>query len=189
MRSYSGDLLNGRPLIVSGSEVLNGVFLADAAIVVDFADNPEQYEKLYLRTVEQLDDDSLEGVAHTVNRVIQEAMPPSEAKTGEVLKTAATARNLHRLRMCDEIGLSKFIESGGGVCYHQALAVASVVQLLGIRRDIAGKALIQTESLKPMVHTWVRYVNGRDEVIIDPHLNHVSSLKPKKFGRIRYNNF
>jgi hypothetical protein len=90
------------------------------------------------------------------------------------------------------ISLDIFIENGTGVCIHQALTVAAVLESLKEKGVVGGRPSVDRNSGysngKNYGHAWVRYTNSAGEIfIIDTALEFKGSLKKAiEFGKWNY---
>jgi hypothetical protein len=82
-----------------------------------------------------------------------------------------------------KLALSVYMESGAGVCRHQALLAGLMIEKLGEEGILRGHASVDRsiqwpEEGDPGGHAWVRYTNSAEQVfIIDPAQNFIGSLE------------
>jgi hypothetical protein len=178
------ETLNGRPIIDSGTEVVNGVLLCRFALVADVRENPQPYEAVY---------DSLDArlpggaepleIGQAVNATVQQAIRFEPVETNPILRRIADERGLPRVGLRDEINLSIFMAEGVGECYEQALLGAVMLRFLQDRRGIGGSVSLERSRPKPMTHHFVRYTREPDYVTIDSSEDYVNVLRLPLFRR------
>ena len=161
-----------RHVIEPGAEVLNGVFLARAGIVVDIDENPEPYETVLADIDARLsrpDDwvdreitllDTLWAVHESANKFA----PFNKLGYAEVLKDEAARHGVDRVSPEHHIGLSTFIaeQTGyftrpiGGICHEHSLLSAAMIRLLQLRGDVGeGDVDVRRRTNHPDEHTIV----------------------------------
>jgi hypothetical protein len=160
-------------VIGPATKVLDGVLLANAAILVDFEENPDPYESAYERIDGILTDDKLATALHTagaVTGIVNEYMPWSGKAVRQILRSEADARNI--MGYIDQrhmVELSKFITQGG-ICHQKTLFSLAMLELLQDRRGIGGKASMWSEDVHDdgtYGHVEGRYVRDEEIVKID----------------------
>lgn len=159
------DFYLGRPLIHRDSEVDGGVYLGQSereAIVVDsqkYSGIRELYAVAKNKATENgrvRKDLVLEAVLQTV----RDAMPKQDEKaTKEIAKRYGAEND-------GKITLDVFIDEHTGVCRHDALACAAILEQFKKEGIIDGKPSVDRNSNHLGGHAWCRYTNSRGEVII-----------------------
>jgi len=92
-----------------------------------------------------------------------------------------------------KVSLAIYIAEGVGVCRHQALAAAAMLELLRREGVIKGSARVNRsvqwpEEGEPGGHAWVRYTNSGNEVyIIDPAQNYIGPLEEASHRKSGWN--
>jgi hypothetical protein len=171
-----------RHIIEPGAEILGGILLTRAAIVVDVEENPEPYN-----AVLGVIDDRVAGLkglgsevtAHdflkVVDRTVVRFVPFYQAGYGKILKNEAELRGAERITQEHEIGLSRFI-SLAGICHQHSLLSGTMLRLLQERGDIGGTISIEpAKSLRfpeapldhPDRHTKVIFSEGEQSYSLD----------------------
>lgn len=133
-----------RHVIEEGTEILGGVLLTRAGIVVDNTENPGAYQAVLEAVDRELPVDGPDhaiDVLSAVGRVVGRVMPYDTDEYRRLLKKEASARGEDYLGPEDRIGLSGFINVGG-ICHQQALLEATMVRLLQLRGDLGGSVSV-----------------------------------------------
>jgi hypothetical protein len=177
--SYDTLSAAGRHIIEPGTPIMGGVFLADVALVVDFNENPDPYEKLFDQASASITDRQLSSglhIARTVNEAVQDAVPYSTEAKGKVLQAEAHSRGLFTLDARHAVGLSSFIDEGG-TCQEQILVIGTIFELLQMRRGIGGIASVvhsKAAKGKPDRHVDLEYIRGKERVVINSFKNRIN---------------
>lgn len=187
----------GRPVIGSGmSRVNGGVYLganAREAIVVD--DEPgtpageflrRQYAERLLPLVRELADgykrDPKDVALLAVFQEVLRSVRYDARMTEGIVRHHSTGRPDQKMH------LAMFVHAGAGVCRHQALLAAYLLERLMQESDrklrlngqfsLERNQVAMTDENQHLAHVWVRYTTSDGEVyIIDP--------AQRKFGRLR----
>lgn len=182
--------LTGRHLIGRDTDVLNGVYggaYGGEAIVVDYNSEPGLFDGLVeevKRRASEPRPDGTSGIAkdlilHAVFDVTRQTMKYSMADVDEILRLVG-GRD-HR-----KIGLSAYIDRGVGVCRHQALLAASMLEILRNQGFVGGRASVERSMQWPEQgdsggHSWVRYTSSTGEVyILDPAQDFIGTLRESR---------
>lgn len=104
--------------------------------------------------------------------LVKARIPYSEGATREVavkLKIGAD----------QPVHLDKYIEQGGGVCRHQALLAAYLLERLGKEGKVGGRVSVDRNYVRGLGgHAWARYTNSAGQVVIlDPARDLIKSLE------------
>ena len=177
------EFFKNRRIIGRDVSVNKGVYLGAGsreAIVVDrkFGELNRLFEEAKKRA-------SVDGkvikdfVIHSVFDVINEAMPVKDnAEVERLVKREKAGRD-------GEIPLDVFLREGVGVCRHNALAVADLLQRFKEEGVLKGKASVDRNTKRVVIdgrsfdagHAWCRYTNSAGDVfLIDPMHNKIKKL-------------
>ncbi len=175
-----------RRLITRDSPINDGVYvclhqdLSREAVVVDDKKQKklgEVYQKLLRRRerAQQRGETFKKGVLPEVFNLVLEILPYDREKAEQVVSGS--------VKIGRKVALEIFIENQAGVCRHQALLVAYLLERL--KRE--GKIHPQSISVDRNFivgkggHAWVRYVNSVGEIfIIDPAKHFIGKLDDPK---------
>ena len=168
----------GRPIIGRDFPINGGVYLGGGereAIVVDDNKQPELksiYQELLKRRAikEKRGEPFKYGVLKEVFDITREMLPFNER-----VVDGLTAD----LEPDQKIALSVFINSKGGVCRHEALLAAYLLEKLKVDKYVSGKVSVDRNFVEGKGgHAWVRYVNSANQVyIIDPAQNFIGRIE------------
>jgi hypothetical protein len=174
LRHKNGEIyFQGRPTIHRDSPIDGGVFTTGVeAIVVDSQKYPklkELYEiaknkaaEIAIKKIaEGVEWDNDENVLQAVYDTVAEAMPRQSDKLTDWLI------NKYNVKGDIKIALDVFLETGIGVCRHDALACGALLELFIKDGIIKGKPSMDVNYLdKKRCHAWCRYTNQDDEVYV-----------------------
>lgn len=169
----------GRPIIGRDTKVKGGVYLGGGereAIVVDekYKRLNEIYQELVLRLKEKEKhgEDLKENILSEVFKIVKEKLPYDE----EVVLGLEKKLNLGTDK---KIALDYYIEEGGGVCRHQVLLGAYLLEKLKKEGYVRGTASVDRNAIKGKGgHAWIRYTNSKGRIfIIDPAQNYLGGLE------------
>lgn len=179
-------IYQGRPIIGRDKRINGGVYLgggAREAIVVD--DQKDQVlERVYQALIERrkkaveagesFKQSLLSEVWHLVNQVM-----PYDAEHVEQIVGSLPEPDT-------KIYLSAFIK--GGVCRHQALLTAYLLEKLGDEGLVGGEVSIDRNYVEDMGgHAWVRYTNsGGDVFILDSAQDYIGRLDEMTEDELRW---
>lgn len=167
-----------RAIIGRDMPVNKGVYLGSGrreAIVVDDEKDPMLkivYDELVKRQTEAAKVSSKafnENMLEAVFSFVQEVIPYSDGVERSIRKGLAADR---------KVGLGKYIEMHGGVCRHQSLLGAYLLEKLKSEGLLEGKVSVDRNSV-PMQggHAWIRFTDKDGNVhIIDPAKKYIGIL-------------
>lgn len=167
----------GRPIISRDSKIDGGVYLGQGereAIVVDYSKSPKLRE-LY----EIAKGKSVEGGAINKKRIlravydsVKEAMPKqSDEAVNELIQK-------YNVEKDGKISLDVFLKEGVGVCRHDALACAVLLEQFKKKGIIRGKPSVDRNSNNRGGHAWCRYASDSGKVfILDVRQKYLGSLE------------
>lgn len=168
----------GRSMIKRDSRIEGGVYYGTyggEAIVVDSEKRPQKYTELLGQVTEgsrnkQGAIDRSQVLEATFNAVSKN-MKYSQEGVDKLLKEVAQANGGQEFKDGTKINLSEFLEDGVGVCRHQALATAWVLEKMKDQGYIRGQVSVDrnmTWSPKGELegHAWVRYTSNSGKVMI-----------------------
>lgn len=177
-----------RPIIGRDVPVIGGVYLGASsreAIVV--SENSKIMTEFYEIIRDQLDEARDAGV-NIKSRVMKmvfdyvlEAMPYSQEGVDKIAKDFKLGKD-------KKISLDIYLLRQSGVCRHQALMVAYVLESLKRDGYVRGNVSVDRNTVKGLGgHAWVRYTNSRGEVyIIDPAQKYLGRLRDTQDDRWFY---
>jgi hypothetical protein len=163
---------HGRHVIREGTEILGGVLLTRAGIVVDVEENPEPYQAILAdidRSLARSEAVSIHTILRTVKSTAKEQIPHQGDRYFETLRDEAALHDVQRLTPDHHIALSRFL-GRGGICHQQSLLDATMLQLLQQRGDIEGTVNLESclpSKVHPDRHTRVAYTAGGHDYILD----------------------
>jgi hypothetical protein len=173
---------NGRHVITHETQILGGVCMGEGereAIVVD--PNGAKLQELYSKAKKLAYDENkgrirISRVIPAVFKVTQEALKCDEKRVDALI-----TQHTHD----GEISLDKFIESGVGICRHQALTAGALLELFKNNGILQGQPRIYRNYLSGLGgHTWVDYpLEDRSRIVLDVAQNF---LGPPEEGRWTY---
>jgi hypothetical protein len=176
-RKEFGSIYQGRQLIGRDMDVRGGVYYGTykgEAIVVDPSKNPEQY-RLYFEKAKQraIENGKIQRskVLQAVFDTVSTEMPYSQEKVDSILNDIGKAKGLPQFPDGSKIDLGVFMENHAGVCRHQALACAVLLQSFKdegyIRGDISvDRNAVWQPNSELDGHAWVRYTSHGGNVMI-----------------------
>jgi hypothetical protein len=182
-----------RHLIGREESVLGGIYAGSyggEAIVVDYDRDPLFYDSIADQVVARATraDGSIDKseLLDGVYEVVSELLPYSKEAVDNV-------NEKYNIKDYQKISLSVYVDEKAGVCRHQALLVATVLEILKNRGVTRGAASIERsiqwpEEGDPEGHAWVRYTNGSGEVfIIDVAQNYIGTLEESQSREMGWN--
>lgn len=201
-----GQTYKGRPIICKDSPINGGVWavgqagvVIEEALVVDDREpsSRKPYDKLYRRAV-QLASDKAGFHPHlalaATYKAVGEAITYSRSGLDQLLRQLARepgtkGDHAEGLRPGTKVDLSWFLLGGVGICRHQALAAAYVLERMIGNRMISG-TVSADRSVRWMGpsgsgHAWARYTPGpgEDPVIIDVAEGYLGTLEAAFYRR------
>lgn len=155
------ELYQGRRIIHRDSSIDGGVYLGEGqreAIIVDSID--PRVRNLYELAKNRAMIDGIlikDKLLRIVYDAVAETMPRQD---DDAVKKLVLREGLEN---DSKVSLGVFLEEGVGVCRHDALACAVLLELF--KRDglIQGKASVDRNSMCFGGHAWCRYTNSGDE--------------------------
>jgi hypothetical protein len=176
----------GRPIIGRDRPINGGVYLGGSereAIVVDDKKD-EQLEKIYKRLLdirqlaEQNGKSFKDGILNDVWELVDDVMPYDKINVKRV-NNALPGQD-------SKVYLSSFL--GGGICRHQALLTAYLLERLAKEGKVNGKVSVDRNYVSGIGgHAWARYTNSAGEVfILDTAQNYIGKLKDINHNRWFY---
>ncbi len=177
LKNSEEELYQGRFIIHRDSPVDGGVCIGQCqreAIVVDSSKSP-LIRKLYDGAKSRATQDGVimkNTLLRAVYDTVAEAMPTQDYRAvKEIIRRCGVERD-------GKISLDVFLEEGVGVCRHDALACAIVLELFKREGITHGKASVDRNCSFLGGHTWCRYVNSVGEVfILDVAQGYLGRLK------------
>jgi hypothetical protein len=160
-----GDFYKGRHLIRQDSSIDGGICLGThprEAIVVDSQYSPtliHTYEIAKKKSTRQGKIDK-SRILKSVYEAVSEAMPIQ--KNSEVIRLIDS----HNAHNDGVMSLEVFLREGVGVCRHDALACAFILERLGREGIVKGKPSVDKNYDEPSGHAWCRYTNSQGKVFI-----------------------
>lgn len=172
------DYYKGHPVIGRDSPTLkNGVYLTpstEAVIVDDESDALQQARQLVRDELRRDFRYPAEApaikVLESVNRVTRQLLAYSDA-VSDRLGAPHYGRN-------GLINLSDYIQAGGGVCRHQCLLAAHLIESLTEDGTLPGQAGVERNHDVPLhsAHAWaVLKIPNEDSLVVDPAQNFIGS--------------
>lgn len=164
-----GDTYLGRRLIGRDADVRGGIYFGTyrgEAIVIDPEKYPEEYERYYQEAAELADlgngvDPSL--VLSAVFTTVESNMSYSQEGVERTLKDIASDEGKTSLPDGTKVELSAFMQEGVGVCRHQALTCAALLERFKDEDHIRGDISVdRNQRWSPREeerggHAWTRY--------------------------------
>jgi len=168
----------GRDIIGRDSRINGGVYVGGGtreAIVVDDKTQThliDVYEKL-LDRVERRTQDGVsfkKGILSDVFTIAREILPYNAKRVDEIIGA---------LKSDQKIALAVFIKEKAGVCRHQALLCAYLLEKLKQEGKVDGTVSVDRNFIPNRGgHAWVRYVNSAGNVfIIDPAQGFIGKIE------------
>lgn len=167
----------GRPIIGRDRPINEGVYLGESsreAIVVDDKKDSKLaavYKELLVRlknAYQRQGKDYKRDLLSEVWRLVKEVIPYDENKVRRIRQMLSEPDT--------KVYLSSFFE--GGVCRHQALLAAYLLERLAKERIVGGKVSVDRNYVENTGgHAWTRYRNSAGKVfIVDPAQNYIGPL-------------
>lgn len=178
---YAGRRIIGRGTSISGGVYLGGgsreVIMVDESVAEDKAILDNIYQDL-LKRREVAGKSFKEGIIQTVFEVVKTYLPYDSRKTSMISRSVGQD---------GLISLCRFIEQRAGVCRHQALLAAYLLERLVREGKLSGKASAERNSVLGFVHAWARYESSKGTVfIIDPAQGYAGPLDQVSGKQWRY---
>ncbi len=175
-------MYQGRPIIHRDSPVDGGVSLGGysrEAIVVD-SKKYSMLGKLYGIAKERISRGS--SVIKAVYDTVKETMPiQNEEAVNELIRKYQIAGD-------QKVPLDLFLKEGVGVCRHDALTCAALLEMFKTEGYVRGKISVDRNTTKDGGHEWCRYTAFNGEVyILDVAQRYIGSLRnSERAGRWPY---
>lgn len=186
---HGGEWL-GRELIIRDSRINGGVqygTYGGEAIVVDSDKYPEQYDRYYDQSKEQITENGVverSQVLRAVFDTVKNNMAYSQFGVDSLLDGVARSNGLRAFADGTKVDLSAFMAAGVGVCRHQALVAGALLEKYKDEGYIRGEVSVDRNmNFRPTGesrggHAWVRYTtNKRNIFILDVAQNYFGSLE------------
>lgn len=168
--------------------ISNGVYMggsAREAIVVDARSRVLRgtYAALEQRLVDLRRDRAtvlLEDVLQRVNHQVQAIMQY------DMHRTETLSEQYHGDKL---ISLSTYVREGVGVCRHQGLLAAYILEKLVDSRVIGGQPAVERNTIRELggTHAWATFTAGAQKYVIDPAQNFVGTKEQaREQGRWEY---
>ncbi len=171
----------GKHIIGRDTKINGGVYFTrptNEVIVVDDTEDTELiriYTKLFSQLREIRKETSLTTsiLLTTIWNFVIAEMPYSSARVAQIITRASEQHD-------PRVSLSRYL--GGGVCRHQGLLVAYLLEKLITEHKIKGKKVsVDRNHTKDNGHAWARYTSSSGAVwIIDPAKKYIGTLKNAK---------
>ncbi len=169
-------MYGGRRIIGRDTPIQGGVYLGSGkreAIVVDDTYNESTLLETYRDFIKRInfeDKKYKDNILEKVFNYVRTVLPYNESEVKNIITP---------LQKDQKVALDVFIDNKAGVCRHQALLVAYILEKMKSERHLNGTASIDRNTIPSQGgHAWVRYVNGAGKIlIIDPAQNFIGSLE------------
>ena len=177
-RASLGDEYLMRPLIGRDDKIGGGVYYgtySGEAIVIDPEKYPAQYERYYKKAVSRATSDghvSRSRILASVYETVHSEMAYSQEGVDQILANFANKDGLADFPDGEKVELSAFMSKGVGVCRHQALACAILLERFKEEGYIRGDISVDRSSRwdpkdgKADGHAWVRYIANNGQIMI-----------------------
>lgn len=171
----------GRPLIGRDTPINGGLYVgggAREAILVDDSYKKSKLHEVYDELIAKRKEAAKrgahfkEGLLTDVFELVQQKLP----YRSDVVEQMARKYNI---KPDQKVSLTAYLKEGGGVCRHQALLVAYLLERLKKEGKVSGTVSVDRNFVKGRGgHAWVRYVNSIEQVIIiDPARKIIAELE------------
>jgi hypothetical protein len=166
--SYFGYTIIGRQTKINGGVYLGGG--SREAILIDDSYPADQftYDIIYYALEKRLtgiDADSQEKILKTIFDLVREILPFDLTTSNQI----SSAFNDDK-----PVSLCRYIEQKAGVCRHQAILAAYLIERLIREKKIRGNVTAERNSWSDAAHAWVRFISpDTKEYIIDPAQGYV----------------
>ncbi len=165
----------GRPIIHRDSLVDGGVYLSQGeseAIVVDskYPELRHLYKKAQKKAMNESGHIRKDRVLKAVYNTVKEAMPKQDDAAAKKIVDD------YKVMKDKKIALDVFLKEGVGVCKHDALACAALLELFKKDGYITGKPSVDRNSDYQNGHAWCRYTNSAGDVFILDVAQHYKGL-------------
>lgn len=176
---YHDDMYRGRFVIEDDTPIIGGVSYGEhpgEAIVVNPDGARWLYDKWYAESVARA---SLRGTVQR-DRVLSAAYDTVDER---MAYDHSIVNNIVQERHGKKIGLDRFMHAGGGVCRHQALAVAMLLELHKSEGHIRGTPRVNRNIRRDELgngsgHAWARYTtHGGTTYILDVAQQYTGTLQ------------
>jgi hypothetical protein len=178
----------GRRIIGRDMSIQGGVYLGGGkreAIVVDENKEGNELAAVYKKVRDRLSSLEVQGhevrgqVLNAVYDVVQEVLPFDEARVNHIVE---------QFKNDQKVALDYFITEKAGVCRHQALLGAYLLERLGRDGVVRGTVSIDRNVIPGRGgHAWIRYTNRAGEVfIVDPAQEYIGRLDDTRQNRWFY---
>lgn len=183
LQALRNELSKDRPDIARDTRINGGQYrgaYGGESIVVDREKYPEGFNQAYGEVLRRATDDK--GVIHkdwvlqSVFDVTREVLPYDQEVVDRVFRDVADGIDGQK------VALDTYLAAGGGVCRHQALLGASLLEKLCDEGVLGGHVSVDRNALKNYQdgwdgHAWIRYTNSAGKVfILDPAQDRIGEL-------------
>lgn len=161
-----------RPIIGRDTPINGGIYVGGGereAILVDDSFEKSKLHDVYDELIQVRSEDVKrgrhfkEGLLTDVFELVQKRLPYRP----DIVRQLAIK---NKIKPDQKVSLTAYLKAGGGVCRHQALLVAYLLERAGKEGKVSGKVSID-RNFVPGVggHAWIRYTNSiGDVIVIDP---------------------
>jgi hypothetical protein len=177
-RQWHGQQYAGYPIIFQDGRIQGGVYhrgLPEESITIDPESDKQIYRQLEYGALEEaLGRGAMnrKNVIQAIFKVVGQSLVYSKKGVQETLQREADMRGQDVLPRGSIVDLSAHLRAGTGVCRHQALACAWLLERFIARGELGGMPSVDNnEILSPSRnmdgHVWARHT----EPCVDPHIS------------------
>ena len=171
----------GRPIIGRETPINGGVYVGGGereAILVDDRNPRSRLNEVYRELLDTMQEKSSRGLhvkAALLSDIFDLVKNRLPYKPGVVNNVARK----YSVKPDQKVSLDVYLKEEGGVCRHQALLAAYLLERLRKDRKVGGTVSVDRNFVPGLGgHAWVRYTNSVGEVfVIDPARDLVDRLK------------
>jgi predicted Fe-S protein YdhL (DUF1289 family) len=176
-RAVLGDVYSGKPAIERDSRIKGGIYYGASreAISVDPSEYPENYSELYSAARRRATTNGSIAPAKILRAVYKTVfwnMEYSQKGVQQLLQSQAEAQHLEKFPPGKQIDLGVFMGRHVGVCRHQALACAMLLETFKDDGFLLGSISVDRNSRwdpkreRTEGHAWTRYTSQNRQVVI-----------------------
>ena len=166
----------GRPIIGHDTRIDGGVYIGSSAreaIVVDFFKDSvlsNLYDKVKLAVTDSSGKVNKDYVLNNVYKAVQSAMATDMQGVADLISERGYGQD-------KKVTLGVFIKAGIGLCRHQNLAGAALLERFIDEGILSGKVSIDRNTSNEGGHAWCRYTNSQGKVyILDVTRNYIGDM-------------